>query len=741
MTNTALFVGINSYEWKPLNYAIADAQRLAAIVGREPFSFDTTCLVDDQATRPAILDELHKIMSASRGLRLIYFAGHAGIPNGETARFVSYGAAHFSEMVSFGDIATIVQAGSGSADGVLVILDCCQAGAFEIDTRVPTDRLKDAVTREVTRPNVAALLSTTLGSAARENATLGHGIFTYHLLQAFQGAGADEDGVLTASGVYGYCARKMEEYSYQKPMFKSELTGRAVIARSTSWASAANQERRRLGDAIIELEAVFESVTEELASLRPPFISRDDFRNRGWLEASKCVQRLAHKRNVVEQTFGSRCRESEDWRHLSGDILATIRTVSTPSIGTSTDLGRITDKIGEGGFGTVFKVEDETGNTYAYKIFHPHDLGNTAKEERFRIGYRAMDQLAHPRIVSVIKYLESPLSFHMDFVDGPNLRRWFGAELEPSEIVRIMIAITETVEYAHGKGVIHRDVKPENVILHWSPESARWDPILTDFDLAWFTNATSHTVEAFGAPFYAAPEQLSEPGRDVTHRETVDVYSLAMLMTYMITGRDPVLADVAAASVKELVDQWPSRQAADQTIEVLAHASARKPSQRLQTSTEFRSALLEIRSALIATGADDRTVSEEEFFTHLASTLDRYAEQLPNGWRLWSSSGRSEAVLSWSGRSLLLDVSKVDKFSAERTSHANARNALRRRIDRFLFDEAASSGGQFVGRRAGQSSSGGFGVRIEVVAPSATLPGARVVAQAVADLLTLFDQF
>src|SRR3990172_845655 len=103
----------------------------------------------------------------------------------------------------------------------------------------------------------------------------------------------------------------------------------------------------------------------------------------------------------------------------------------------------------------------------AYKVYHARDLAIAEKVRRFERGYNAMKQLDHPYIVKVRGFTECPLGFYMDFIDGPNLRNFSGTIEEPRSLVNILLAVAETLRHAHRRGVIHRDVKPENIIMNF----------------------------------------------------------------------------------------------------------------------------------------------------------------------------------------------------------------------------------------------------------------------------------
>lgn len=85
---------------------------------------------------------------------------------------------------------------------------------------------------------------------------------------------------------------------------------------------------------------------------------------------------------------------------------------------------------------------------------------------------------------------DCPLAFTMDFIEGANLRHWVGAADSPADMLSLMLTVADTLRHAHSRGVVHRDVKPENIIVAPDEASRGWVPFLTDFDLAWFSTAT-----------------------------------------------------------------------------------------------------------------------------------------------------------------------------------------------------------------------------------------------------------
>jgi serine/threonine protein kinase len=734
--NKALLVGINDYPWKPLACATADARAIGCVLAAAPYNFDTELLLDSGADRRGLLAAIDRLIAGSGGIRILYLAGHAGSPPGQGPKFVTHGSGDWTDHVAFDEIAGQFEAALRDIGSTLIILDCCQAGAMQLDTNLRADQLREAVTAKAPLPNVGLMLATSVGSAAREKPDIGHGVFTFHLLEGLKGAAADSEGAISAASLHAYCAKKLEPYAYQQPVFKGQLQGRFILGKFMEFASEKHKQLKLRQDSVDELERVLTETETVMAELSPPFVTRDKYRESAWLATTKAIQPLAEKKTRLEQRYGHELEGDSRWIEMRGDIERVLTAVARPSIGTVTDNGRIVRKIGEGAFGVVYKVEDGTAS-FAYKVFHGTDIGNRAKEERFRTGYRAMNQLAHPRIVSVHKFLESPLSFFMTYVDGPNIRDWWKDAREPVELLSVILEVCETVEYAHGHGVLHRDVKPENVLLRYDDQIARFLPVLTDFDLAWFSTATRHTVEAFGAPFYAAPEQLAQPGASVTHNETVDVYSLGMLLMFMLTGRDPAAPESTIEDLRRLLSSWPSGSNVE-LLTLLDAAARRSPRMRLSTVAEFRQRLQQVRGKLMTAADPGAALSNSEFISQIAFGLDRPCTHTEDGAELTSASERTEVQLSFAERVLIVQMRKRDRFAATGTTTAAAKESLMRRLGQTVGGYADKFSGT-VKRRTSQG--GSFATRLEFVGIRLSAEEAQVTANLIADCLAVFDQF
>jgi serine/threonine protein kinase len=656
--------------------------------------------------------------------------------------FVPVDAEDWTATISLREIAELLTLELNEKDSLTIVCDCCHAAAFEIDDRLTRTDIRKAMAEDVDRPNIVCLLACTPGAVARESSRYGHGVFTFHLVNALCGAAAHSDGSVTAEGVHSYIARQMNLSSHQRPVFQGRVTGFVPILRQDVSAQSRAKVIADITDGATKLRTLVDDVETRLAELKPPFQTRQEYREAGWQQAAKLVAPVAEKRSSLLLKWGDEVNRVTSWPILSSDVDAMLLEISNITVGTHTEFGEIVGKLGEGGFGTVFEVRAADGSRTAFKVFHGHELTNRAKLERFRIGYRAMDQLVHPRIVKVKRFVECPLGFYMEFVDGQNLRRWLGTEQDPEELLRIYLSIVETVEYANGLGVRHRDIKPENVIMHWDASTAQWEPKITDFDLAWFPAATSHTIEAFGAPFYAAPEQLASPGEDVAHAEQVDIYAVAMLGLYLFEGFDPVHPEVALRALKERLQGWPSASAAQEFVRIIGTAGERDPQMRFTSVSELRKALIEVRERMIATSNPNVAIGLNEFFSNICTVLGKPLRLItPERLRITSASERTTAVVEVVGGSVTVHVTMVDKFLANKTSVSDARKALNRRVTSRIGRASENSLGVRITRHDESQGSALAASGLVFHALPQTASGAALVAEILADIVAIFEQF
>jgi serine/threonine-protein kinase len=219
---------------------------------------------------------------------------------------------------------------------------------------------------------------------------------------------------------------------------------------------------------------------------------------------------------------------------------------------------RLLREIASGGMATVWEAHDEVlDRRVAVKLLHPQFASDPEFVERFRREARAAAALSHPNIVAIFDVgedAETHVPFLvMELVDGGNLKDRIrqAAPLAETEIRSIGAALAATLEYAHRKGIVHRDVKPQNVLL-----GADGRPRLTDFGIAqaMSSKGLTRTGMVMGSVHYLAPEVVR--GQPAVPQS--DVYGLGAVLYEMATGRVPFDADTDLAVAVAHVEQIPA---------------------------------------------------------------------------------------------------------------------------------------------------------------------------------------
>ncbi len=199
------------------------------------------------------------------------------------------------------------------------------------------------------------------------------------------------------------------------------------------------------------------------------------------------------------------------------------------------DRYRLIEVIGRGGFGRVWQAFDRTDRRLvAVKVLHVDQGDDPRRSERFIRGARQMKALEHPHIVRV---LDGPAEYHgfhyfvMDYLSGGDLAQAVTAlSIDRQGALRAILAIGDALAYAHERHLIHRDIKPQNILL-----DGQGNARLTDFDLVRAADTTGGTATGFlGTHVYVAPEQ-AEDAKSVDER--ADLYALAMTTLFVLHGR------------------------------------------------------------------------------------------------------------------------------------------------------------------------------------------------------------
>ncbi len=250
---------------------------------------------------------------------------------------------------------------------------------------------------------------------------------------------------------------------------------------------------------------------------------------------------------------------------------------------------QIIELIGAGGMGAVYKARQEgLDRVVAIKIL-PEEFGHDVKFAlRFTREARTLAKLNHPNIVALYEFgnVADTYYFLMEYIEGSTLRDVVKArELTPEHALKIVPYLCDALQYAHDKGVVHRDIKPDNILM-----SVDGSVKIADFGLSRILGNESQqysltgTHQVMGTPRYMAPEQL-ECTHSVDHR--ADIYSLGVVIYEMLTGELPI-GRFAAPSAKVEIDV--------RLDDVVLRALEKDPQRRYQSASQIKSDVQSITS-------------------------------------------------------------------------------------------------------------------------------------------------
>lgn len=347
-----------------------------------------------------------------------------------------------------------------------------------------------------------------------------------------------------------------------------------------------------------------------------------------------------------------------------------------PRIGAALGRYQILATLGHGAMATVFRARDtQLGRDVALKVMGLMHAARGGAGERFRREAHAVAALKHAGIVEIYDFVEAtdetPSYIVAELISGPTLRQVLesrGGRLLPEIAALVAIPLAEALAVAHGRGVIHRDVKPDNVMIETAGDTAR--VVLTDFGVAHITGMETMTATGalVGSPAYMSPEQSR--GQDVTAAS--DLWSLGAMLYEMVTGVVPFAGKdpfTMIAAILRGTFRRPSQVTATVGPEfeaIVLRCLKPSPGERFADGNALAA---ELRAFASAAGVDDRTL--REFLSDADGTLARIkpkvADQAVERARQFAHRGQLAKALA-----------EIGHATAYVPNHAGADRLLRR---------------------------------------------------------------
>src|SRR5213076_2220786 len=308
----------------------------------------------------------------------------------------------------------------------------------------------------------------------------------------------------------------------------------------------------------------------------------------------------------------------------------------------------LVEEVGRGGQGVVFRARQKSLNrTVALKVISLGQWASKAHLKRFRREAEAAASLDHPSIVPIYEVgeREGACYFSMKFVEGGQLDEVVKrAPISIRQAAELIAKVARTVHYAHEHGILHRDIKPGNILL-----DTKGEPQLTDFGLARLVESEStvtRTLEVLGTPSYMAPEQAA--GKNIELTAATDIYGLGAVLYQLLTGHPPFAGGTTYETVRQVLETNPRRprlwnSKIDRELETICLKSLEKDPQRRYPSALALAEDLERwlkhepirarRSGVFTRGR--KWVQRNPTSALLAAALVAFAAAV--GWNIWKS--------------------------------------------------------------------------------------------------------
>lgn len=255
---------------------------------------------------------------------------------------------------------------------------------------------------------------------------------------------------------------------------------------------------------------------------------------------------------------------------------------------------QLIEEVGRGGMAIVYRAHHPgLGIDVAVKVISTQFASDPNFVARFRLEAQSVARLRHPNILQVYDFGEDNGVAYLvsQYVDGGSLWDKLGSPLSTHYVNQVATQVASALDYAHGHGILHRDIKPGNILL-----TKEGDPILADFGLAKILERPSHLTDVgtiLGSPEYMSPEQAL--GQEMDERS--DVYSMAVVLYEMLTGSPPFEFETPTRTIlAHAYDPLPSPRTknpdlSEQTERVLYKSLAKDPAERYQRAGEMIHAL------------------------------------------------------------------------------------------------------------------------------------------------------
>ncbi len=292
----------------------------------------------------------------------------------------------------------------------------------------------------------------------------------------------------------------------------------------------------------------------------------------------------------------------------------------------------VLDEIGHGGMATVYRARDSSLDRFvALKVLHPHLQRTSEARARFTREAKSVAKLRHPHILEIYDYsgeASDETYIAAELLTGPTLKDFVLEQraLPPEIAACIALQLADALGAAHAKGIIHRDVKPENVLIH-EDRCVK----LTDFGIAYMVDAHTFTVtgQILGSPGHMAPEQVEGGTCDVRS----DVFSLGTVLYFCATGRLPFIGRNPHHLLKLLLDgEYPDPLRLRPSIgaelaQIINKTLSRAPGGRYQSAAEMAERLRDFLSEMAIDDPDDTLARYLAEPNEVAGDLEQHALQ------------------------------------------------------------------------------------------------------------------